>query len=410
MNFEPKEFKGRRACVIGLGRSGVSCSRLLLRKGFKVFGSDSKPRREIEKTLGRMPAGFAWEWGGHSKRVLNCGFAVKSPGISPSLKVFEKFKEAGIAVFSELEVAMAFCRSHEIVVISGTNGKTTTTALAGEIFKTAARRHSRRVLICGNIGLPVSEVAPKARARDILILEVSSYQLADSSYFHPRAAALLNITADHLDYHGSMARYIESKARIFRDQGKEDVCIFNATDPLTLKLSRSCPSRRLFFAPAQDTQVQAWLSGGRIKARLPGTRKITFVPPQLPGEHNLENAMAAILLALSLGLKANDIQRALKGFRGVEHRLEEVGTFRGLLCINDSKATNVDSTLVALKALEGAENRILLILGGLHKGSPYAPLVSLIKKMSKESSPSALLPVRSRKTWAALSPSSPARA
>ena len=380
MRFDPKEHRKKRACVLGLGKSGLACAKLLLRKGFRVFGSDARPKAELKTQLGRLPASLRWEAGGHSDRVLSCDFAVKSPGMPPSAPIIEKLAAAGVPVYSELEVALAWCRAREVVAITGTNGKTTTTALTGEIFERCLPR-GRRAHVCGNIGTPISEVAPLAGPKDSVILEVSSYQLEDSHYFRPDAAALLNITADHLDHHRGMDNYVRAKAVLFRDQTEADACVFNAEDPLVYKLSRGCPAQKLYFG--EKGHVHAWVEKGKIHARLPGRRETSLVPPPLPGEHNLQNAMAAALLALSRGLPPAGVQRAMKAFRGVEHRLEEVGTFRGIRCINDSKATNVDSTAVALKALDEPRQNILLILGGLHKGSPYTPLRSLAERSVK---------------------------
>lgn len=384
MRFEPKAFKKKKACVIGLGKSGQAAAKLLAKKGFKVFGSDSRPSKELKKTLGRLPASVTWEGGGHSDRVLKCAFAVKSPGLPPHLPVFSKLKAAGLPVFSELEVALAFSKCREIVSITGTNGKTTTTVLAAEIF----RKARRRTFVCGNIGVPISELAPKAGARDLIVMEASSYQLEDSRHFHPQAAAVLNITADHIDHHGSMARYIEAKAKIFREQTPSDSCVFNANDAIVMKLSRRCAAKRLYFGMRGHGPVNAWSDKGRLFFKLPGAKKeLALVPPALPGRHNLENAMAAALLALSRGVKPAAVQAAFKAFKGVEHRIEEAGVHRGLRCVNDSKATNVDSTMVALRSFaddsNGAAPRLLLVLGGLHKGLPYTPLKPLIEKTVK---------------------------
>jgi UDP-N-acetylmuramoylalanine--D-glutamate ligase len=380
--FDPKAFKRKRAGVIGLGKSGLAAAKLLASKGFAVFGSDTRPRADVRAALGRLPSKIAWEAGGHSDRLLKCGFVVKSPGLPPHLPVFEKLRKAGIPVFSELDVALAFTKAKEVVAVTGTNGKTTTTALTGAVFAAALPR-GRKALVCGNIGVAISEMAPKAGAKDVIVVEASSYQLEDSRHFAPQAAAILNITADHIDHHGSMQAYIEAKARVFADQKPGDACVFNAGDPLTYQLARRCSSRKLFFGP-KSGHVHAWIEDGKIAAKLPGQKKeIKLVPPKLPGAHNLENAMAATLLALARGLKPAGIQKAFKSFKGVEHRLEEVGTFKGLRCINDSKATNVDSTLVALRAMGDDSQPIFLILGGLHKGSPYGPLRSLIERRVK---------------------------
>ncbi|MDD5657376.1 MAG: UDP-N-acetylmuramoyl-L-alanine--D-glutamate ligase [Elusimicrobia bacterium] len=381
MSFDPKAFRRKSAAVLGLGKSGRAAARLLLRKGFKVLASDARPRRDLKTALGALAGRIALEAGGHGSRCLKAAFAVKSPGLPPRAPILERLRQARVPVFSELEVALAFCPSRELLAITGTNGKTTTTALAEEIFRAALPR-GRRAVAAGNIGTPASEAAAGAGAKDIVILEVSSYQLEDSRSFHPRAAALLNITPDHMEHHGSMEAYIEAKEKVFRQQTEADFCVFNAEDPLVLKLSRAARCRRLYFGRKRPA-VHAWFEGGRIRTKLPGrrgAREISFAPPKLPGAHNLDNAMAAVLLAMGWGLKAPAIQKALKAFRGVEHRLEAAGTARGVRCINDSKATNVDSTMVALKALApGLGRRILLILGGLHKGSPYRPLRPLIE-------------------------------
>ena len=379
MSFVPKAYRGKKAAVLGLGKSGLSAVRLLKAKGFQVFVSDKRPRREVKAALGRLAASVCWEGGGHSARLRRAGFAVKSPGLPSGAPVLAELRAAHVPVFSELETALAFCATSDIIAITGTNGKTTTTALTAEIFRAGLPR-GRRALMAGNIGTPVSEAVQQAKGKDALVLEVSSYQLEDSRSFHPRAAALLNITTDHVDHHGSMQAYIEAKVKVFNEQREDDFCVFNAEDPLVRKLSRRCHCRRLYFG-GKGAYSHAWVEGGKIKVRLPGEKPAAFVPPSLPGAHNLENAMAAVLLGLGWGLKPMAIQKALKSFRGVPHRLEEAGTVRGIRCVNDSKATNVDSTMVALKTF--THKNVFLILGGLHKGSPYKPLQPLIESVVK---------------------------
>ena len=295
--------------------------------------------------------------------------------MNPGAPILESLRAAGIPVFSELEVALAFAKPAELVAVTGTNGKTTTTMLTGALFAAG----TKRVHVAGNLGVPLSLLAPKVRRGDVIVLEVSSYQLEDSRHFHPTASAVLNVTADHLDHHGSMAKYMAAKARVFSAQSGKDVCVFNANDPLTAQLARSCPGRRLFFGHEASASVHAWVEAGKIRAKLPGQDAVAFEPPRLPGMHNLENAMAAILLALARGIKPGAIQKALRAFKGVEHRIEDCGAVRGIRCVNDSKATNVESTIVALRALgQAGAPRILLILGGLHKGFPYKPLIPFL--------------------------------
>jgi UDP-N-acetylmuramoylalanine--D-glutamate ligase len=379
MSFIPKAYRGKKAAILGLGKSGLAAARLLKTKGFQILVSDKRPRKEVKAALGRLAASVSYEGGGHSARLRKAGFAVKSPGLPSHAPIMTELRAAHVPVFSELETALAFCATPDIVAITGTNGKTTTTALTAEIFRLGLPR-GRRVLLAGNIGTPVSEMAPQAKAKDAVILEVSSYQLEDSRSFHPKAAALLNITADHVDHHGSMGAYIEAKAKVFREQKGDDLCVFNAEDPLVLKLSRRCRCRRLYFG-RKGSYSHAWAEGGKIRAKLPGKKEAAFVPPSLPGAHNLENAMAAVLLGLGWGLKPAAIQKALRSFRGVPHRLEEAGTVKGIRCVNDSKATNVDSTMVALRTF--TKKNVLLILGGLHKGSPYKPLQPLVESVVK---------------------------
>ena len=380
--FDPRSFRKKLAGVLGMGKSGQSVARLLAKKGFKVFGSDARPRGDLKKVLKGLPAKVKWEGGGHSDRLLSCSFVVKSPGLKPDLPILKKLADKKIKIFSELEIALAFSKAKGIVAITGTNGKSTTTAMTFEIFK-AGLPKGRKAVLGGNIGIPISTSAPTAKAADVLIIECSSYQLEDSQHFEPRASAVLNITADHLDHHGSMEAYLAAKAKVFREQGPGDACVFNADDPITYKMSRECPSERLYFG-TKAKHVQAWEEGGKLHFKLPRWKKeIKLVPPKLPGRHNLENAMAAGLLGFARGLKPAAVQKAFRSFKGVEHRLEECGSVRGVRCVNDSKATNVDSTLVALKAFEPAGKKLLLILGGLHKGFPYAPLKPWIEMTGK---------------------------
>jgi len=380
--FDPKSFRKKYAGVLGMGRSGQSVAKLLAKKGFRVLGSDSRPRSELKKNVKGLPAKVSLEGGGHSKRLLDCAFVVKSPGLKPDLDILKALAEKKIPVYSELEIALAYSKAKGIVAVTGTNGKTTTTRLAWEIFKAGLPR-GRKAVLGGNIGVPISGTAPAAKATDVIVVEASSYQLEDSAHFEPRASAILNLTADHLDHHGSMAAYVAAKAKIFREQGPGDACVFNADDPLVYKLSRECPSQRLYFG-TKAAHVHAWEEGGKLRFRLPGWKKeAALTPPKLPGRHNLENAMAAGLLGFARGIKAAAVQKAFKAFKGVEHRIEDCGVVRGVRCVNDSKATNVDSTVVALKSFEGTGKRLLLILGGLHKGSPYSPLKPWIERSVK---------------------------
>ena len=224
--FKPEKFIGQKACVLGLGRSGREAARLLAHRGFSVLVSEEKQLDHLPE----FPAGVEVETGGHSSRVFECGFIIKSPGIFPQHPVLQEARKRKIPVFSELEMAISFMPKNIcILAISGTNGKTTTTTLLGEILKeyVSAQKLSRRVFVSGNIGRPVAEVAEQIRAKDFLVLEVSSYQLEDSTFFRPKVACLLNITPDHLDHHGGMENYIRAKARLFKNQRANDFAVLN---------------------------------------------------------------------------------------------------------------------------------------------------------------------------------------
>ena len=376
--FDPEQYRGRRAGVLGAGLSGRSAAVLLSANGFHVLLSDSRKNPLPATILNRIPKDIKIETGGHGPGLLSCGFVVKSPGLKPNAPILKKMRSGRVPVVSEIELAIAFAKSSEVVAISGTNGKTTTTSLAGAIFKLA--RGKGRVHVCGNIGRTVSDAALKSRAGDTLVLEVSSYQLEDSRGFHPNAACLLNVSQDHLDHHGSFKAYVAAKARLFREFESKDCGVFNARDPIASRIAREVRGRKLFFG---RKGTNAWVKEGRLMFKYGGAPPRAVRPPALLGEHNLDNAMAAGLLALCRGIPFPVVARAFREFSPVEHRLETVGSYRGIRAINDSKATNVDSTVAALRSVRAPRGGLLLILGGIDKGSPYAPLRPLLDRGTK---------------------------
>lgn len=386
--FDPIKFRGKTACVLGMARSGVSCANLLHKKGFKVLVSEAKRKEEVTGSFRGLQPGIRTEFGGHSREVLKAGFIVKSPGMLPSAPILKEIREKKIPLFSELETALAYAEAGRVFAVTGTNGKSTTTALLGEIVKASSCGGAA----AGNIGRPVSECVLELGPESVLVLEVSSYQLEDSSYFRPDAASLLNVTEDHLDHHGSFERYVEAKKRIFKWQRPSDFCVFNKDDKETLNISKSCPSRRLYFS-MKDRSADAFFDGKRILLRpkrdarcaIRDTQdqgRISLIPPSLLGGHNIQNSMAAALMALSGGIALKAVRTAFKSFAGLEHRLEKVGRKNGIIWVNDSKATNVESAMTALRSFPARKN-ILLILGGLDKGSPYGPLRPLLAQKAR---------------------------
>ena len=378
--FLPKERVGSRAGILGLGRSGVSAANLLATHSgrFAVLASDARPAEKLAADLARLSKSVQVETGGHTDALLACDFIVKSPGILPSAPILAKLKEKGKTVFSEIEVGLAFCPPAVQFAVTGTNGKTTTTALLGAIISESGTRTH----VGGNIGAPVSDFSMKVRPMDALVLEVSSYQLEDSRYFHPDVGAILNLTPDHLDHHGSAAAYQAAKAKIFTRMTLVDYCVFNDDDQNLEVLASVCPARKLYFGLKRSPRTNAWMENGKIHIHLDGT-EADLAPPALPGEHNLHNAMTAALMALARDVPTAAVQRAFSKFQGVEHRLESAGEVRGVKCVNDSKATNVDSTRIALRALADRGRTLWVILGGLDKGVPYAPLRPLLEAQAK---------------------------
>lgn len=382
MIFRASDFrKNARACVLGFGRSGIACANLLRRAGFEVLLSELKALSPDAGRKAGLDSSVVLEYGGHSAEVLEADFVVKSPGIFPASEVISEIKDVKVPLFSELEVALGFCPPCKVFAVTGTNGKTTTATLLYETLKAAAP-DGRGVWLAGNVGKPLALLAGEIKEGDWVVLEVSSYQLEDSAHFSPDFSCLLNITPDHLDHHGGMENYRSAKKKIFSMQRPEAFCVFNAADQECVRLAASCQSKKLWFSSSSGT-ANARVGGGKLFFNFDDV-SCEITPPSLPGVHNLENAMCVGLMALAAGAPPESVGRAFAAFRGVEHRLEEAGTVRGVRCINDSKATNVDSTATALRALHSGRKNIWLILGGQDKGSPYAPLAPLIAESVKK--------------------------
>ncbi|MBR4681756.1 MAG: UDP-N-acetylmuramoyl-L-alanine--D-glutamate ligase [Elusimicrobiaceae bacterium] len=367
--FKPSEWQGKKAGVLGLGKSGQAVAELLHKHGVAVLISEESSVPHAK--LLTISAGIQVETGGHSAELFNCDFWIKSPGISPKAPVLLEGKKRGIPVFSELEAALSFVpKEARVFAVTGTNGKTTTTALLGEILKIHARRTGgkKTVWVCGNIGQPVSICVDKIRPEDDVVIEVSSYQLEDSSYFRPRVACILNITPDHLEHHGGMKNYVKAKGKIFKNQHASDVLVVNGADAFCVDLSAKTRSRVLAFStqPKHLLKTNVFFDGDEMIF----SEGHQLHPPHLKGIHNVENAMAAALMALSAGVPADTVQEAFDHFEAMEHRIEQFAYHRGVIYVNDSKATNLDSTVTALKSFEKCRN-IWLILGGRDKGASY---------------------------------------
>ncbi|MBO7237914.1 MAG: UDP-N-acetylmuramoyl-L-alanine--D-glutamate ligase [Elusimicrobiaceae bacterium] len=377
--FKAEKFIGKKACVLGAGKSGVQATKLLACRGFSVLISDEKKSAHLPA----LPANVRVETGGHTAGVFNCGFMVKSPGIFPRHPVLQEARKRKIPIFSELEIALAFMpKDICVLAVSGTNGKTTTTALLGEILKEHCAKHfpQRRTFVAGNIGAPVSAAAAEMKPGDFLVLEVSSYQLEDSTFFRPKVACLLNITPDHLDHHGSMQKYIAAKARLFKNQRSNDFAVLNGADQYCTQIAAQLKGRLTAFSakPSHMLKTDVFFDGDEIIF----SAGYHLRAPKLIGIHNVENAMAAALCALAVGVTPQTIQTAFNRFSPMEHRIEPFAQHAGVTYVNDSKATNLDSTLIALESFEKRPH-IWLILGGRDKGASYEVLSNEIDARCK---------------------------
>ncbi|MEW6556982.1 MAG: UDP-N-acetylmuramoyl-L-alanine--D-glutamate ligase [Elusimicrobiota bacterium] len=346
-------MKWEKIAIVGAAKTGIACANFFLSKGCKVLISEIRKENEISA---KIHQGVETEFGGHSDKILKSDLIIPSPGVPLDIPVLVKARKQNIPILSDIELFYLLAKYKMLIAITGTNGKTTTTAMVGEVLKTVFPQ----TIVCGNIGLPVCDFIDQSDAKTYIVMEVSSYQLENSSTFAPHIAAVLNITPDHLERHKTMQNYANIKSKIFVNQNKNDFCIFNKDDEFCVQLSSRAASHIRFFS--QQTN----------------TRQLNL---KIPGSHNIENALATIEILKAAGIEEDKTVNYLSEFDGVEHRLEFVKEINGVKYINDSKATNVASTEVAIKSFN---EPIILILGGRDKGSSYTPLIPLIKKNVKQ--------------------------
>ncbi len=368
---------GKKLLVVGLARSGVSAAKLGLEKGFDVTVSDlNGPERlsEAMETLRKLPVHFALGQDG-TAQAAGADLIVISPGVPLSAPVVSFAREKGISLTGELEFASWYCPC-PYVAVTGTNGKTTTTTLVDEMFKASGMRS----FAAGNIGLPFSEVVPDCVPDGRVAVEVSSFQLETTREFHPSAAAVLNVTEDHLNRHGTMEVYTGLKAHVFDAMGPQDTAVLNFEDASCRAMRDGQPARLLWFSSLQEVDRGICLNGKGGMVFRDGDKETGICRPdeiRIPGRHNLENAMAASALALSQGVSPEVIREVLMHFPGVEHRIEFVEEKNGIRFINDSKGTNSDSTLKAIDAMKAPT---VLILGGYDKHVSFDALARAVQE------------------------------
>ncbi|MDD3335766.1 MAG: UDP-N-acetylmuramoyl-L-alanine--D-glutamate ligase [Eubacteriales bacterium] len=364
------KLESKRVLVVGMARSGIAAAELLMHHGAIPILSDMKKDEAFGNQLDCLRnTSCEFRLGEDSVKLLDeADILVISPGVPIDAPVVKTAKELGMPVVGELELAYTLLQG-EVLAISGTNGKTTTTTLLGRIFENAGRITH----VAGNIGYPLSAVSMVSKREDVSVIEVSSFQLESVKTFHPHVAALLNITEDHLNRHGTMAQYIKLKQRIFENQTNQDVAVLNRDDPILFAMADKLKSQVAFFSRTQPIENGASVSNGKIVWRWKGEERQICDADQIliPGPHNLENALAATAMACALDVPAPIIRHTLRSFTGVEHRIEKVRTFEGVTYINDSKGTNVDSTI---KAVQSMRAPTVLILGGYDKHTDFMPL------------------------------------
>jgi UDP-N-acetylmuramoylalanine--D-glutamate ligase len=368
------EVKDKKIVVLGAARSGLAAAKLLQKKQANVFVSDSvaENQKKNEKQMLKDEK-IDYEFGQHSNKVFDADMVVLSPGIPIQSKIVQELFTKDIPVYSELEIASWYCAS-PIIAITGSNGKTTTTTMVGEML----RKETPQSIVAGNIGNAFSDFVLESKESNWATVEVSSFQLETIDTFHPRVVIILNLAPNHLDWYENYEDYINAKLLILKNLQEDDYLIYNADDELLSEKIDNCPAKKRSFS-LSDNNASIFKRQNKIIYEgevLIGTDQI-----RLNGNHNYQNAMAAILAVKIAGINNKNITQVLKDFKGVEHRIEYVSNIKGIVFINDSKATTVESLGVALTSFL---TPIILIAGGKDKGSDYSKLNKLIAENVRE--------------------------
>jgi len=386
------QLKDKNIVVVGLGRTGLAAARFLNHRGARVLVTDRAGEKELGDAVGVLrQLGVRVEIGSHrADSFQDADLIMVSPGVDHTIEPIAQANARGVPIIGEVELAAAFIKE-PIIAVTGTNGKTTTTALLGQMLENSGIS----VFVGGNIGNPLIEYVSKEQTAQIVVAEISSFQLDTIVTFRPKVSVLLNITADHLDRYPDFEAYADSKMRIFKNQQADDLAILNGLDRLIRTKTKNIKCRRLFFPHLEAGEQGAILNEKRIILRLKHVHSvIRNLQPEfrnheyldisrihLQGRHNFENACAASLAALASGATLNGIQKALDHFRGLPHRLEHVATINAVDYYNDSKATNVDGVL---RALECFSKPVVLLMGGRDKGGDFKMLQESIRHHVKE--------------------------
>jgi len=373
------DVKGKRVLVVGLGKSGVASALFLAKLGARVAVSDAKTEEQLPQEIPLLlDHGISVESGHHGERTFrDQDLIVISPGVPFDVPQLVQARARGIPVIGEVELATRYLKG-KMVAITGSNGKTTTTALAGEIIAAGGSK----VLVGGNIGTPAISFVGASTDDMWIVLEISSFQLETIETFHPKIAVVLNVTPDHLDRHYTFGNYVAAKARMLANQTADDFAVLNADNAPSAAMAEKAKSPVYWFSRLAEVERGAFTRTEHVLWR-DGKAELEIMPVSeisLKGSHNIENVLAGVCVGMLSGIEPAQIRTAVAAFKAVEHRLEYVATVGGVEYYNDSKATNVDATI---KALESFPGRIHLILGGKDKGSDYSQLNSLLKERVK---------------------------
>jgi UDP-N-acetylmuramoylalanine--D-glutamate ligase len=374
------ELKNKRVLVVGLGKSGLAAAQFLKARGARVTVSDARPAMLIAELSDLLDQGFMVEAGSHGLLTFRRqDLIVVSPGVPMSTPELAQVRAMGAHIIGELELGALFLQG-QVVAITGSNGKTTTTSLVGKIFEDAGLP----TLVGGNIGFPVTAMVEHSTAETVNVIEVSSFQLETVETFKPRIAVILNLTPDHLDRHGTFEAYAAAKERIFERQGAGDALVLNADDPVVQGMAARAKSEVFWFSRTKIVRRGTFVRGGVVMwvEKEGGVSEPVMPVGEIPlmGAHNVENVLAAVCVARLAMVQAESIRATVAGFKAVEHRLEFVREVGGVRYFNDSKATNVDATMKAVEAFAGG---IWLILGGKDKDSDYRVLAPLLRERVK---------------------------
>ncbi|MBU8907112.1 UDP-N-acetylmuramoyl-L-alanine--D-glutamate ligase [Desertibacillus haloalkaliphilus] len=367
------QFRGKRVLVLGLAKSGFAASQLLHRLGATIIVNDAKPLEENEQAKQLEQIGIDVVCGAHPVSLLDepVDFIVKNPGVPYSNPIVKAAIERGISVVTEIELASLLSEA-DMIAITGSNGKTTTTTLIVDMLKGSGREP----LVAGNIGTVACEVAETATINNIIVTEVSSFQLMGTERFHPKVSVFLNLFDAHLDYHGTREEYGKAKAKIFANLTEDDFAVINAEDRDVVSLASQTKARLIPFSVTKEVSDGAYIKDEVVYFQ--GEEIISVADIVLPGKHNLENVLAAVAASLLMGATRKQITEVLKTFSGVKHRLQYVGTKNGRKFFNDSKATN---SLATQKALTAFDAPIVLLAGGLDRGNGFDDLLPYLKKV-----------------------------